>query len=83
MSDSCKSCLARILWAQSESGKAIPLDPEPTANGNLVLLDPLDPREPPIASRVDRRPPGVPLYVAHFVTCPQAAQHRKSRGGPR
>lgn len=83
----CRSCGAPVLWAVTPNSKAIPLNPEPVENGNLVLDAPhpmlgaggeghgTGPRlaRPP---QLDDDPDGA-RYVSHFVTCPNAALHRK------
>jgi hypothetical protein len=67
---SCRSCGAPIVWAVTSSGKRMPLD----ARAAVVFgLDTTS--DPPLATRGQ----GDPLYVSHFATCPNAAQHRKSR----
>jgi hypothetical protein len=84
MMSKCRNCGARILWARTPKGKAIPLDPKPHANGTIVLtslgamfLLPDDPR------------PAGRCYQSHFVTCRGAAKrqkaakrHRKAAGPP-
>lgn len=77
----CRSCEAPILWARTEKGRRIPLDPEPYEGpepaGLFVLREP-DARTP-LAVAV---PPGAfagePNYRSHFATCPNAALHRRS-----
>ncbi len=79
----CRSCGAPILWAETEKGKNIPIDPTPVQDGNLVLIL----RKsglPPItmfADRLDGK--GLPRYKSHFATCPNAGSHRKKSGGPK
>lgn len=81
MTSPCKSCRAPILWAHTPAGARMPLDAEPVKDGNIqlgfvggeemaiVLTNPAD-----IAGcQVD----GIPLYVSHFATCPNAAAHRR------
>ena len=80
MTTTCRSCGAEILWARTVAGKAIPLDAEPRPDGNvriapiggidaaLVLTDP--------AERAAAQIEG-PVYVTHFATCPNAAEHRR------
>lgn len=60
----CKSCGAPIVWAKSETGKAMPLDAKPEKR---IVLDSLG------VGRV------LDAFTSHFVTCPNAAQHRKPR----
>lgn len=35
----CRACGAEIRWAKTPRGKSIPLDYEPTTNGNVTLAD--------------------------------------------
>lgn len=77
----CRSCGAPIRWAFTAAGKRIPLDPEPYEAGN-VWVDHYESGMPVVNVAADRR--GVPsaealVYVSHFVTCPNAAQHRRAR----
>lgn len=68
MADTCKSCGAAVRWMMTPKGKAIPLDPQPRDDGNLVIIGSL-------AWKSDGTPG--PRYVSHFATCPYADQHRK------
>lgn len=69
----CKTCGAPIRWARTDTGKAIPVDPEPRADGNITLVD----VGTHLAARVGAAGSG--QHVSHFVTCPQANGHRKSK----
>lgn len=74
----CKSCEQPIRWAVTEKGHRIPVDPEPTATGNLLLEE-----------RAGGAVFAVPVpqgtmaralrYASHFATCPHAAHHRHPR----
>lgn len=33
----CRACSSPIRWARTVNGRAIPLDQEPTADGNVIL----------------------------------------------
>lgn len=59
----CKGCGAPILWARSERGAPMPLDPVPMKR--VVVL-----RE--VAHIVD-------TYQSHFISCPAAEQFRKQK----
>ena len=85
----CRSCGAEVLWAQSERGRAIPLDPEPSSRGTLVLefgaerapFDGILEHVPRVAVRA--RPGerlGQPRYVNHTVSCPKAPAWRGVEG---
>lgn len=74
MAERCSTCGAPIRWAKTAKGKPIPLDAEPRDDGNIVLergvaivLGPLE--------RLQRGEKT--LFVTHFVTCPQSAEHRR------
>jgi len=64
----CRSCNAEIIWTVTDAGKKMPVDREPTGKG--IALIPLARDE--IRSRV------VDVHESHFVTCPNADQHRKA-----
>ena len=70
----CRGCHAPLRWARTESGKAIPLDPEPVPDGNIVVTDSgiahfLRATEMATSER----------YVSHFSTCVKRAHFRKQR----
>jgi hypothetical protein len=78
----CRSCRAPIFFARIlASGKPVPIDPEPVADGNLVLVDPegqcvnvLTPAEVPSYAGAK--------FQTHFRTCPDAKGWRRKRGIP-
>jgi len=74
----CRSCGAEIRWAKTEAGKSIPLDAAPRPDGNVHVYDGvayvLSPGGQPI---LEHRAHGDKLYVSHFVTCPDAGEHRR------
>lgn len=80
----CSSCQAPIVWCTTyETGARMPVDPDPVIGGNVRILDP--DRNPPLAKVTgaaidlfDERDDGT-RYVSHFVTCPNAAEHRRPR----
>lgn len=78
----CHSCDAGVLWATTEAGKRIPLDPQPRTDGTFYLR----PRHPEGVTAIavkdaDREAIAAAhqLYVTHFATCPHASRHRRSR----
>jgi hypothetical protein len=76
----CRSCGATIEWAVTANRKSIPLDPDPHPDGNLVLVW-TSPGRQPMALVVNPHEPMLdepPRYRSHFVTCPNADQHRKA-----
>lgn len=64
----CKWCPAEILWALTDKGHRIPLDPAPSDRGNLALE--FRPGATPIATVVDPKKVAGPLWLAHMATCP-------------
>lgn len=73
----CALCDAEILWARStKTGKAMPLDPAPTDDGNLAVYKDHTGR---INARVLKAGEEPESYEkrgkAHFATCPKYAVH--------
>lgn len=60
----CRSCNAEIIWIETKSGKMMPCDPTPLADGEGVLGKVVDDGS------------GT-LYISHFATCPEADSWRK------
>lgn len=78
----CRSCNASVRWAvMRESGKSIPLDLAPRPEGNVVFPEGFD--APAItvqqAAKAGISVDGLPVFATHFVLCPNAATHRKTR----
>lgn len=76
----CRSCGAPIFWAITEAGRRMPVDEAPVPDGNVTVIEDDSDAGVPIvrvlgATR-DLFASG-PLYVSHFVTCPDAAEHRR------
>ena len=72
----CKSCRREILWVVMMGGSRMPLDPEPTPDGNVYQDTDLRWR---VAGNAAAAAKHDPTYQTHFRTCPQAAQHRQPR----
>jgi hypothetical protein len=69
VSATCRSCGAAIIWAETVNGKKMPLDADPAERPNGLFR-----LEGDKAISVS----GEPVYISHFVTCPNAAQHRRA-----
>jgi len=69
----CRACQAVIRWAKSDkTGKPIPMDPEPVADGNIVV------NRLGVAHVLHKGEEAtVPTYVSHFATCPKRDQFRR------
>ena len=72
--DKCKSCGARVIWARTQNNKAMPLDYEPCADGNVELLPSGDCIVMGPSARLYIEGP---LHKSHFATCEFAKKHRK------
>lgn len=86
----CASCSARIIWCRSaSSGKHMPVDIEPTAEGTIVLdATPMQPiatvlSGAELATARAARPENPRLRTSHFATCPDAARHRRKPKTPK
>jgi hypothetical protein len=81
MSDTshCRSCGAVIIWAETEKGKSIPIDPTPTEDGNIRLVVREQPQSPIaiVVTKPENR--DTDMFKSHFATCPNASKHRKAR----
>lgn len=74
-------CGKPVRWVRLESGKKTPLDPEPTEDGTIRLLE----RRNRSVGRVLKgleldaaRQAGERLYRSHFARCPDAEDWRKA-----
>lgn len=75
----CRSCGAPIAWVITVKGRRMPLDPDPVEDGNVWIMRVEGAQ---LVAGVSLNAEGVPplvreRYVSHFVTCPNADQHRK------
>lgn len=84
----CRSCGAPIQWATSTQGRVVPVDLQPSPDGNLVLvaegrvtraLNTAVSEGPRHAEVQAALAAGSPRFKSHFATCPQAAEHRRKR----
>jgi len=75
----CRSCGDRIIWAVTTKGKRIPLDADPVADGNIVIIGMTLHRDPLVSVGLTHGdvPAGEKSYVTHFVTCKDADSWRK------
>ena len=74
MTARCRSCDAPIIWAVTKNDKRMPVDAEPAENGNVELVD-----QGRVKRAIVHAQPSFgsgPLYLSHFVTCPEAETHR-------
>lgn len=74
----CRTCRARIVWVKTAAGKQMPIDVDPTVRGNIALDDGVA-EVLSLASAEAAKHRGVPLYISHFATCPDAKDFRKEK----
>lgn len=88
----CSRCSAPIKWVIQTTGSLQPLDPDPRADGNIVLTGLTRPHgvrenvpEVRVLTKAERDATGAlaldygSRYVTHFATCPNARDFRKGR----
>jgi hypothetical protein len=68
----CKGCGKKIVFAQTQDGKTIPLDPSPPVYGLMRFKG----EDGNWVYRVDKA--GM-MFVSHFSTCPKAADFSGSK----
>lgn len=86
MTSYCRSCDAPIEWAWTQAGKRMPIDDEPSEDGNVLVwregnsetirckvLGPLEVEE----LRGDEHGTLEELYTSHFATCAFAKDWRR------
>lgn len=76
----CQSCEAPIIWTVTERGKRMPVNAEAVDVQHGFRLKGRENGGAPLA-RWGLAMAGEKLYVAHFATCPDAAQHRRPKRG--
>jgi hypothetical protein len=72
----CRSCKASILWAVTEKGRRIPLEPTKTTRGNMEQVGTQGDGTMIVA--VGGKPETF-RWLSHFAVCPGADTHRKRR----
>lgn len=76
---SCRSCGAPIRWARTVgAGKSMPLDAEPSADGNVQLVGQHEAAV--VLAGLDlyaAQQAGEVLYMPHHATYPTVDQHRR------
>lgn len=78
-----------MLWADTTAGERMPVDEQPTADGNVLLHITDDSPKPKLIAGVLTRlqaegaRDSERLYRSHFASCPNANGHRRSRNKTR
>jgi len=81
----CRSCGAAIIWTITDAGKRMPVNAKPLDTGTLQLVGHAFGESLAISrvlsgdSLTAARENGVPLYLSHFASCPEATVWRRPR----
>ena len=67
----CSSCGRAIIWVTSPAGARLPLDARPV----VAYLEPPDESTPAQTLGDWIKGDAPKLFISHFVTCPQPAEH--------
>lgn len=73
----CQSCGGPMRWGLTTRDQRMPLDPEPTREGNVWIRPDGRLRVLSNTERQRALDAGQALYLPHHATCPSAARHRK------
>lgn len=77
----CRECQAPIVWAETESGKRMPLNAGPDPNGNVVAVghtgQTMIVKVGTIQELADA--PEGRVYQSHFATCSNPRRFRRNR----
>lgn len=76
----CGSCRTEIIWAATDDGKLMPIEPDPSPRGNVALYNwagQLRANSVPNAKAAAMRAAGREMFLSHFVNCPHAETWRK------
>ncbi len=71
----CRTCRAPIIFAVTDRGRRIPLDPVRVPDGNMEVSVADDGTLRAFVVKPGSAPT---LYKTHFATCPNSAQHRRA-----
>ena len=76
----CFSCGAIVIWCHTTSGGRMPVNAEPSPNGNLMMHENGAIEALNRAEVVKAKAAGMPLYLSHFATCSAPSKYRKKKG---
>lgn len=80
----CRSCQQEIIWVRTASGKAMPVDAQPSPDGNVAVgpvrgLNGQAHRAGRVLRAGEEPAPGEARHRAHHWTCQFADRHRKPK----
>jgi hypothetical protein len=73
----CRAGHAPIRWALTAKRRPIPLDPDPSPAGTMLITEVAGEDIATVWKPVDRECPPDVLYVVHFATCPDRGRSGK------
>lgn len=80
--DRCRSCREPILWAVTKNDRRMPVNPEPSDAGNVMLARQDGELRAAVLGHnqaAGARDSGVALHTPHWRDCPNADDHRRTR----
>lgn len=75
--DTCRSCGAKVIWANNQNGNRMILDAEPAKEGGNIIL--MADGTCHVLKKKDVTGCPDALHKSHHATCPDAAKWRKKR----
>lgn len=75
----CRHCHQQIAWCKTTAGRSMPIDPEPSARGNVFAQYEAGVLVGRVRVGAEPIPPGTP-FMPHWATCPVLNKTRT--GGP-
>ncbi len=75
----CASCGTEIVWVRTDKGKRMPVDAEPSPDGNIFPVDDDGMRNGVTVVVLGQPSLDDPdeLWISHFATCDQADEWRR------
>ena len=77
--DKCRACSAPIVWATTSAGKSMPVDAEPSPDGNVLLFATVDRKWIAIVMGKGEAAKSAARerFTSHFANCPSAESFRR------
>lgn len=76
----CKGCVDHVVWANTPTGKPMPVNVVPGPGGNIELVrSHRGSMFARVLSEEEARSRGRALFKSHFATCPSAGVFRRER----